>query len=79
MASRSNAQSRAFKGLPPIEGEPVVDPPTWHAIHEFEEEPGAEVKELVQRGESELLRSAKQIEVRVFRLVRVHGEGIFFG
>jgi hypothetical protein len=56
-----------------------VEPPTWHAIHEFEKEPGADAKELVRSDGSQVLSNAKQTEVTVFRLARVHGEGNFFG
>ncbi|KAF1837755.1 hypothetical protein BDW02DRAFT_96481 [Decorospora gaudefroyi] len=71
--ARTNAQSRAFKGLPPatnaVEEDATKEPSTWLAVHEFAEMPA---KDVVDGG------CEWEKEVLVWRLDAVHGEGKFF-
>ena len=75
--ARTNAQSRALKGLPTTDA-PAPEPPTWLAMHEFDE---------VVRMPSELedtpsakkvLGGAKQVERIVYRLAKGLGSKWFF-
>lgn len=75
--ARTNAQSRALKGLPTTD-EPAPEPPTWRAIHEFSTEPSAEVRRSVKNDQNQVLKSAKQNEVDAYKFAKVHGKGEFF-
>jgi hypothetical protein len=70
-----------LKGLPVEKDEPHPEPPTWWNIHEFSAEPtGEELAKI--RAESgahgEVLRHARQKDVRVYKLVKAFGRGKFF-
>lgn len=73
--ARTNAQSRALKGLPTTD-EPNPEPPTWRVIHEFSGEPGEESVRSVAKGDVQ--QRAKQNEIVVYKLAKVHGKGKFF-
>ncbi|KAF2436965.1 hypothetical protein EJ08DRAFT_684595 [Tothia fuscella] len=77
--ARTNAQSRALKGLPTTE-EPAPEPPTLQAIHEFDRV--VKIEELKEMKETkkarEILGNAEQTEFCVFRLIKAHGEKKFF-
>ncbi|KAF2827925.1 hypothetical protein CC86DRAFT_320360 [Ophiobolus disseminans] len=75
--ARTNAQSRALKGLATTD-EPNPEPPTWRAIHEFSAEPSTKTANLVNESQSEILRQAKQTEFGVYKLAKFHGNGKFF-
>ncbi|KAF1847009.1 uncharacterized protein K460DRAFT_277480 [Cucurbitaria berberidis CBS 394.84] len=79
--ARTNAQSRALKGLPTTD-EPNPDPPTWLSIHEFSTIPDKSVAEALAKDPGDAETGGKQRvtqnEVHVWKLERVHGEGIFF-
>ncbi|KAF2650892.1 hypothetical protein K491DRAFT_696915 [Lophiostoma macrostomum CBS 122681] len=75
--ARTNAQSRALKGLPTTD-EPAPEPPTWQAVHEFSAEPAQAIREKVKNDSSEVLTKAKQNELHVYKLAKVHGGGKFF-
>ncbi|KAF2011497.1 hypothetical protein BU24DRAFT_323263, partial [Aaosphaeria arxii CBS 175.79] len=69
--ARTNAQSRALKGLPTTD-EPAPEPPTWQVVHEFSAEPSAEAKRSIQDDRSPILKTAKQIELHVYKLTKAH-------
>jgi hypothetical protein len=77
--ARTNAQSRALKGLPTTDEAPP-EPPTLQAIHEFDRlvniEELKEMKETVEA--KKILDSAKQVEVVVYSWVKSHGDKKFF-
>ncbi|KAH7355795.1 hypothetical protein BKA66DRAFT_474924 [Pyrenochaeta sp. MPI-SDFR-AT-0127] len=79
--ARTNAQSRALKGLPTTE-EPYPEPSTWLAVHEFSETPGSVVVASLEQDLSETAKKhgwgKTQSEVHVWSLEKVHGEGKFF-
>ncbi|KIV98508.1 uncharacterized protein PV09_09685 [Verruconis gallopava] len=77
--ARTNAQSRALKGLPTID-EPTPEPPTWQAIHEFSEPIDASVFDNIKNEEESraILADAKQVELRIFELRKAHGAKKFF-
>ena len=75
--ARTNAQSRALKGLPTTD-EPLPEPPTWIAVHEFSAEPTSDVRELIKNDPHEVLKKAKQNETHAYRLAKAHGIGKFF-
>ena len=77
--ARTNAQSRALKGLPTSD-EPSPEPSSWVAMHEFEEKPGEEVVRRVREEVEKLEGKIAEVqgEVGIWRLERVHGEGRFF-
>ena len=75
--ARTNAQSRKLKGLPTTD-EPAPEPPTWQAVHEFSAEPSSAIREKVKNDLSEVLTKAKQNELNVYKLAKVHGGGKFF-
>jgi hypothetical protein len=75
--ARTNAQSRKLKGLPTTD-EPAPEPPTWQAVHEFTAEPPQIVVDKVKGDSSTVLKAAKQNEVNVYKLAKVHGGGKFF-
>jgi hypothetical protein len=75
--ARTNAQSRKLKGLPTTD-EPAPEPPTWQAVYEFSAEPAAAIKEKVKGDSHEVLQAAKQNELNVYKLAKIHGGGKFF-
>ncbi|CAN9238468.1 hypothetical protein CC77DRAFT_702321 [Alternaria alternata] len=79
--ARTNAQSRALKGLPTTD-EPHPEPSTWLAMHEFAELPGEElIKTLngsAKKAAEEEEWGATEIEMLVWRLDRAHGDEKFF-
>ena len=79
--ARTNAQSRALKGLPTTD-EPHPEPSTWLAMHEFVEFPGEElIKTLngsAKKAAEEEKWGATEIEILVWRLDRAHGDEKFF-
>ncbi|KAF2111435.1 hypothetical protein BDV96DRAFT_649995 [Lophiotrema nucula] len=75
--ARTNAQSRKLKGLPTTD-EPAPEPPTWQAVHEFSTEPDSRVRISASSVPSEVLKQAKQNELHVYKLAKVHGKGKFF-
>lgn len=77
--ARTNAQSRALKGLPTTDQAPP-EPPTWAAVHEFDREVDASSIEAVKSAEQavEILAVAKQVEFVTYRLAKAHGGKRFF-
>lgn len=73
--ARSNAESKKLKGLPAGD-EPITEPSTHLAMHEFEERPDEELVESVKKSIQEL--GDVQPEVLVFELHKVHGKKEFF-
>ncbi|KAI2484708.1 hypothetical protein Ptr902_03648 [Pyrenophora tritici-repentis] len=67
--ARTNAQSRALKGLPTTD-EPHPEPCTWLAIHEFSRSPDRIRADLNSEPETEWGRT--EIEVHVWKLDRMH-------
>ncbi|KAI4630378.1 hypothetical protein J4E80_001313 [Alternaria sp. BMP 0032] len=79
--ARTNAQSRALKGLPTTD-EPHPEPSTWLAMHEFTDVPD---EGFVKALNDDVSKAAKEgewgeteIESLGWRLDRVHGDGKFF-
>ncbi|KAF2743522.1 hypothetical protein M011DRAFT_451025 [Sporormia fimetaria CBS 119925] len=75
--TRTNAQSRALKGLDTTD-EPNPEPPTWQVVHEFTRKPDDETRKVLLGTQDSFLQRAKQNEVRVYQLAKVHGGGRFF-
>ena len=78
--ARTNAQSRALKGLPTTD-EAAPEPPTWLAIHEFDTEdpPVEKMRELYATELSrKIMGGAKKIETNEYRVAKRHGAGKFF-
>ncbi|OCL10839.1 hypothetical protein AOQ84DRAFT_230282 [Glonium stellatum] len=76
--ARTNAQSRALKGLPTAD-EPAPEPPTWMAIHEFSQELSNKIQEILRTDSSKnIVLNVKQIEAHIFKFAKVHGGGKFF-
>lgn len=83
--ARTNAQSRALKGLPTTD-EPRPEPSTWLAIHEFAQLPEDTVLESVHSSVETILNGSEtreewgrsESEVHVWKLDSVQGEGMFF-
>ncbi|QDS69042.1 hypothetical protein FKW77_009748 [Venturia effusa] len=77
--ARTNAQSRALKGLATTD-EALPKLPTWAAIHEFDREIDASSIEAVKSTEQAVktLESAKQVEFATYRLAKAHGHKKFF-
>jgi hypothetical protein len=77
--ARTNAQSRALKGLPTTDEAPP-EPPTLQAIHEFNRV--VKIEELKEMQETKqakgLLSKAKQVEICVYKLAKAHGQKRFF-
>jgi hypothetical protein len=77
--ARTNAQSRALKGLPTTNEAPP-EPPTLQAIHEFDRL--VNLDELNKmKGTSEakkILGTAKQVETLAYGWVKSHGDKKFF-
>lgn len=81
MYARSNAQSRALKGLPATSDEPPPDPPTWLAMHEFESD-SVDVQAIKKLTDTEwtarIHKNVKVAEHPVYRVAKVHGKGEWF-
>ncbi|EUC46280.1 hypothetical protein COCMIDRAFT_93314 [Bipolaris oryzae ATCC 44560] len=83
--ARTNAQSRALKGLPTID-EPHPEPSTWLAIHEFADLPEDTVLESVRNDVEKILDGSGNTqgwgktdsEVHVWKIDSVQGEGKLF-
>jgi hypothetical protein len=79
--ARTNAQSRALKGLPTTD-EPHPEPSTWLAMHEFADAPNEDYVKVLNDGVNRAAEEAgwgeTVIETFVWRLDRVHGEGKLF-
>jgi len=79
---RTNAQSRALKGLPPTDADLTAkEPPTYLAIHEFEvERPDGEALKKTAETEwaKKILGGAKTMEVGMWGLKGRFGDGKFF-
>lgn len=75
--ARTNAQSRALKGLPTTDA-PAPEPPTWLAIHEFNEVVSMPSAIEETPGAKKVLENAKQIERVVYRLAKALGSEEFF-
>ncbi|KAH6875985.1 hypothetical protein BKA58DRAFT_132623 [Alternaria rosae] len=79
--ARTNAQSRALKGLPTTD-EPHPEPSTWLAIHEFAGSPDENLVKALNDGMSKAAEECgwgeTEMETLVWRLDRVHGDGKFF-
>lgn len=78
--ARTNAQSRALKGLPTTD-EPVPEPMTWLAIHEFSQDPGEIARTEIERITMDSMEShgwGTAFEVRLWLLAATHGQGKFF-
>jgi hypothetical protein len=70
--ARTNAESRRLKGLPAMD-DASLEPSSWLAMHEFENEPDDKVLMRVEQA----LKTLGDVEgeVCVWRLARVHGKG----
>ncbi|KAJ6194690.1 hypothetical protein J3E72DRAFT_197355 [Bipolaris maydis] len=83
--ARTNAQSRALKGLPTTD-EPHFEPPTWLAIHEFSEFPEESLLENVKSDSKTILNELgnaegwgnTESEMHAWKVETVHGEGKLF-
>jgi len=77
--ARTNAQSRALKGLPTTDEAPP-EPPTLQAIHEFDRivkpEELKEAKETPQG--KKILKDAKQVESVIYGLAKAFGDKKFY-
>jgi hypothetical protein len=76
--ARSNAQSRALKGLPTTDT-PPPDPPTRMVLHEFSEEPDSNIREKLRTDKSnKVVADAKETESILYKLVVAQGQKKFF-
>ncbi|ERS95466.1 uncharacterized protein SPSK_02712 [Sporothrix schenckii 1099-18] len=79
--SRSNAQSRALKGLPVTSNEPQPNPPTFLALHEFESEQ-IDLDALRALTDTEWTRkvhdNTETVLHPVYKIVKAHGKGEWF-
>ena len=75
--ARTNAQSRALKGLPTTDA-PAPKPSTWVAMHEFEEAMSVPPELEQTPNAKRVVQGAKQVEVVVYRLARALGTKWFF-
>ncbi len=79
--SRSNAQSRALKGLPVTSNEPQPDPPKWLALHEFEID-DIDLAALKAHTDTEWTKkihdNTKTVLHPVYAIAKTHGKGEFF-
>jgi hypothetical protein len=77
--ARTNAQSRALKGLPTTDEAPP-EPPTLQAIHEFDRIVKLEeLEEMKNTAEAKkIFENAKQSETGVFGWAKSHGQKKFF-
>jgi hypothetical protein len=80
--SRSNAESRILKGLPPRpEDKDVPKPPKYLAIHEFDTETpdfGPVMKTAETEWSKRMMFSVERIEKPVLRIMASYGSGEFF-
>ncbi|KAJ0369442.1 hypothetical protein COL26b_010431 [Colletotrichum chrysophilum] len=78
--ARSNAQSRALKGLS-TNDEPPPQPPKWLAVHEFESEE-VDLVSLRQLTDTEWTRKINSVSKTrvfpVFKIAKAHGAGDWF-
>ena len=74
--ARTNAQSRALKGLPTTDA-PAPEPPTWLAMHEFEEVISLPAELENTPNAEKVLGRAKKVEKNVYRLVKALGSQWF--
>ena len=72
MYARTNSQSRALKGLPTTDA-PAPEPPTWLAMHEFDEVVGLPAELETTPNAQKMLEGAKKVEKVVYRLVKALG------
>ena len=75
--ARTNAQSRKLKGLPTTDA-PAPEPPTWTAIHEFDDIVSMPSELESTPNAQKILGKAKQVERVVYRLAKALGEQQFF-
>jgi hypothetical protein len=83
--ARTNAQSRALKGLATTD-EPCPEPSTWLAIHEFAALPRDTILDSLHISAEKILNGTGDVgvwertvsEMHVWRLESVHGKGKFF-
>ncbi|KAL1797749.1 hypothetical protein ACET3X_004355 [Alternaria dauci] len=79
--ARTNAQSRALKGLPTTD-EPHPEPATWLAMHEFAGVPDEGIVSTLEGRTKQAAEGGKwgatEIEILVWRLDRAHGDEKFF-
>jgi hypothetical protein len=77
--ARTNAQSRALKGLPTTDAAPP-EPPTLQVIHEFDRVVKLdELKEMKETAKAKkILEHAKQLEIVIFTWRKSHGDKKFF-
>ncbi|KAF2489793.1 hypothetical protein BU16DRAFT_622403 [Lophium mytilinum] len=76
--ARSNAQSRALKGLPTTDT-PPPEPPTRMVLHEFSEEPDSGIRDKLRTDKSnKIVADAKETEAILYKLVVAHGRKNFF-
>lgn len=81
MFSRSNAQSRALKGLPVTSNEPQPNPPTYLALHEFESEEIdlAALKTLTDTEWTKKVHDNAETALHpVYKIAKAHGKGEWF-
>ncbi|OAA57403.1 Dimeric alpha-beta barrel [Niveomyces insectorum RCEF 264] len=79
--SRSNAQSRALKGLPVTSNEPVPNPPTWLALHEFatEDVDLGQLKDLTDTAWTRKIeQNSERRDYPIYKIAKTHGKGEWF-
>jgi hypothetical protein len=82
--AQTNDQSRTSKDISTTPDDANPEPPTWLAIHEFEEQPNESLMEYVKWGVKELGTGLRQAgreldsEVYIWSLAKAHGEGKLF-
>ncbi|CAI6341335.1 unnamed protein product [Periconia digitata] len=76
--SRTNAQSRALKGLVATGDGSNVELPTWLAIHSFSAEPSSDVRKIIETESNDALRNSKQFQIDSYRSQSVQGQGRIF-
>jgi hypothetical protein len=79
--SRSNAQSRALKGLSVTSNEPQPKPPTYLALHEFESEDIdlASLKTLTDTEWTKKIHDNAETALHpVYKIAKTHGKGEWF-
>jgi hypothetical protein len=82
--AQTNDQSRTSKDMSTTPDDANFEPPTWLAIHEFDEQPNESLTEYIKWGVKELGTGLRQAgreldsEVYIWSLAKVHGEGNLF-
>ncbi len=76
-----SAHMRALKGLPPRDGAVAEqEPPTWHAIHEFDD--NFDIKVLIESVETEWSKKVFEVSIRseyaTYRIEKRYGNEEFF-